>query len=235
MSISLIISLCVIAYFVYSELKIYLQNHSDWIENRMRGRNAAQQATVKYFCYEKGLVLCRKIISDFEYDEMVTYLAKQFDFKKKALEKIGLDEEQLREIEPVHFEGYIFDKNTLSKRGEDNKWRSSKYQVSWLFFSTSQVFLYQYTFNLDEDGKKETTEEYFYKDITNFSTSTDTTEVSVYNKKEDKNEIVNMNSYRFAITVPNDKFYCSLEQSDYTEQSIRGMQSLLRDKKNYQG
>ena len=129
-------------------------------------------------------------------------------------------------IEPVHFGGYLFDKYFLSKQGDDGKWRSSKYQVSWLFFSVNQVFLYQYTFNMDEDGKKESTEEYFYKDITSFSASSDTVETNVYG------DFVSIDSNRFTITVPGDKLYCSLEQSDYTEQAIQGMRSLLRDKKN---
>ena len=85
---------------------------------------------------------------------------------------------------------------------------------------------------MDEDGKKEATEEYFYKDITNFSTSSDTVETAVYNKEKNENELVNVDSNRFAITVPGDKFYCSLEQSDYTERAIQGMKSLLREKKN---
>ena len=72
---------------------------------------------------------------------MVQYVLNQFNFRQKALDKIGLDEDELKELEPVHFEGFLFDKNSLSKQGDDNKWRSSKYQVSWLFFSTTQLFL----------------------------------------------------------------------------------------------
>ena len=37
-------------------------------------------------------------------------------------------EDELKEIEPVHFEGYVFDKNSFSRHCEDGKWRSSKYQ-----------------------------------------------------------------------------------------------------------
>ncbi|MDE5787377.1 MAG: hypothetical protein K2H79_02390, partial [Bacteroidaceae bacterium] len=84
----------------------------------------------------------------------------------------------------------------------------------------------------DEDGRKEKTEEYFYKDITNFSTSSETNEVAQYDKKEDKTVLVNVDENRFAVTVPGDKFYCSLEQSDYTERAIQGMKAKLREKKN---
>lgn len=101
-----------------------------------------------------------------------------------------------------------------------------------MFFSATQVYLYQNTFNMDEDGKKESTEEYFYKDITNFSTSSDTVETPFYDKETGKDILKNVDSNRFAITVPGDKFYCSLEQNEYTENAIRGMKSMLREKKN---
>ena len=35
----------------------------------------------------------------------------------------------------------------------------------------------------------------------------------------------------FAIIVPGDKFYCSMEQNDYTERVIQGMKAKLREKK----
>ncbi len=89
---------------------------------------------------------------------------------------------------------------------------------------------------MDEDGKKESTEEYFYKDITNFSTSSDTIEKEVLDKINCKGEAVytrkNVDSNRFAIVVPGDKFYCSMEQSDYTERAIQGMKAKLREKKS---
>ncbi len=43
-------------------------------------------------------------------------------------------------------------------------------------FSDTQVYLYQYTLNMDEDSKKEITEEYSYKDVTSIATASDTVE-----------------------------------------------------------
>ena len=225
----LIILVLVCAFFLWLRSKTY--NDSPWVTQRILGRTDDQKAVIRYFCNEPAC-LRKKPISDSEYDNMVKAVLSKSDFRKRALLKIGLDEDELKEIEPVHFEGFQFDKTSLSKLGADGKWRSSKYQVSWLFFSTAQLFLYQYTFNMDEDGKKEATEEYFYKDITNFSTSSDTVETPIYDPKEGKTVLKNVDSNRFAITVPGDKFYCSLEQSNYTERAIQGMKSLLRDKKN---
>lgn len=200
-------------------------------KNRIKGRTDEQAAVIRYFCNDPKC-LSKQPISDAEYDEMVLAVLRSNDYKKKALDKIGLDEDQVKEIEPVHFEGFQYDKQSLAKQGDDGKYRSSKYQVSWLFFSSTQVYLYQNTFNMDEDGKKESTEEYFYKDITNFSTSSDTVETPFYDEETGKDILKNVDSNRFAITVPGDKFYCSLEQNDYTENAIRGMKSMLREKKN---
>ena len=206
-------------------------NDSTWVKDRIKGRNDDQKAVIRYFCNEPAC-LSKKPMTDEEYDSMVLKVLNSNDYKQKALGKIGLDEDQVQEIEPVHFEGYQFDKQSLTKLGKDGKYRSSKYQVSWLFFSATQVYLYQNTFNMDEDGKKESTEEYFYRDITNFSTSSDTVETPFYDAKKDETFLKNVDSNRFAITGPGDKLYCSLEQNDYTEGAIQGMKAMLREKKN---
>lgn len=225
----LIVSAAIIAVWVWWKMNHY--NDSAWVKNRIKGRNEDQKAVIRYFCNDPAC-LSKKPISDSEYDQMILDFLKSNDYKQKALNKIGLDEDQVKEIEPVHFEGFLYDKQSLAKQGDDGKYRSSKYQVSWLFFSATQVYLYQNTFNMDEDGTKEVTEEYFYKDITNFSTSSDTVETPFYDKDQGINVLMNVDSNRFAITVPGDKFYCSLEQTDYTERAIQGMKAMLREKKN---
>lgn len=216
---------------LYIWYKMTHYNDSAYVTERIQGRTEDQKAVIRYFCNEEAC-LSKKPMTDAEYDAMVKAILSKNDYRAKALAKIGLDEDQVKEIEPVHFEGFQFDKNSFSKQGKDGKYRSSKYQVSWLFFSATQVYLYQNTFNLDEDGKKESTEEYFYKDITNFSTSTDTVETPMFDKKENKTILKNVDSNRFALVVPGDKFYCSMEQNDYTESAIQGMKAMLREKKN---
>ena len=216
---------------LYIWYKMTHYNDSAYVSERIQGRTEDQKAVIRYFCNEEAC-LSKKPMTDAEYEAMVKAVLAKNDYRAKALAKIGLDEDQVKEIEPVHFEGFQFDKNSFSKQGKDGKYRSSKYQVSWLFFSATQVYLYQNTFNMDEDGKKESTEEYFYKDITSFSTASDTEEVPEYDPKQNKTNLVNVNSNRFAITVPGDRFYCSMEQNDYTERSIQGMKAKLREKKS---
>ncbi|MGM9522256.1 MAG: hypothetical protein ACI3VB_07255 [Oscillospiraceae bacterium] len=205
------------------------------MKRALKGRTPDQQKVIKYF-YGSGGCLSAGLKDD-EYEAMVKAKASSIDFKQKALNKIGLDESEVNEIEPVHFEGYLFDdKSAYARRGKDGLWRSSKYQVSWVFFSSTQVYVYQYTFNMDEEGKKESTEEYFYKDITNFSTSSDTVEKEAVEKVSCTGKATyrryNVDTNRFALIVPGDKFYCSMDQNDYTESAIQGMKAKLREKKN---
>jgi hypothetical protein len=227
----IIILVALVALWVWWKKTHY--NDSPWVKNRIKGRSENQQAVIRYFCNEPSC-LSKAPISDAEYDALVQAELSRQNFKAKALAKIGLDESEVSEIEPVHFEGFQFDgkTNTLAKQGDDGLYRSSKYQVSWIFFSSKQVYLYQNTFDMGEDGKKESTEEYFYKDITNFSTSTDTVETPFYDKKSDKTILRNVDYNRFQLSAMGDKFYCSLEQNDYTERAIQGMKAMLREKKN---
>lgn len=211
---------------------IYLKGISEPAELKklIQGRPKEQQDVIKYF-FGKGGFLTKRI-TDVEYDSLVANKIKQSNFKQKALAKIGLDESQVNEIEPVNFEGWLFGKNvSWAKYGLDNKARSSAYQITWLFFSSSQLYIYKHTIHFDKDDKKVETEEYFYKDITNFSTVTDTVEQSFWNNNLKKYEVKNVESNDFAITVPGDKFYCSMEQNDYTERAIQGMKAKLREKK----
>jgi len=204
------------------------------MERALKGRSPEQQQIIKYF-YQSGGCMSSPI-SDDEYESRVMAKAKSMDFKQKALDKIGLDESQVNEVNPIHFENYLYnDKTAYALRGKDGLWRSSKYQITWIFFSSTQVYLYQYTFNMDEDGKKESTEEYFYKDITSFSAGSDTIEKEVAGKTSctgDTEYVRSTVEYnRFAIVVPGDKFYAAMNQNDYTEKAIKGMQAKLREKK----
>jgi hypothetical protein len=222
-----IVIIAIVAYVLW---KRNHYNDSDWVKERIKGRSEEQKAVIRYFGNSPSC-LSKSPISDEEYDAMLLAELERNNSKEKALDRIGLDEDQVKEIDPVHFGGFLFDKDSLSKQGKDGKYRSSKYQITWLFFSSSQVFLYQNTFNMDEDGRMETVEEYFYKDITNFSASNDIVETSFYDEGSKMYQKKNIQRNRFALVVPGDKFYCSMEQNDYTENAIRGMRAMLREKK----
>jgi hypothetical protein len=216
----------------------------------LKGRTNEQQTVIKYFKKPAGCF--SKNVSDEEYVQLVQKKIEAMNFKQRALDKIGLDESQVNEIEPVHFENYYgiginresnkdryWPTYLWVKRGLDGIRRTNAYQVSWLFFSDKQVYVYQSTLNLNEDGKNERTEEYFYKDITNFSTTSESAEQEEIIQKKGCLGIgagitvarKNLDTDRFALIVPGDKFFCELVKNDYSEGRIQAMKAKLREKK----
>lgn len=185
----------------------------------LEGKNENQQKVIRYFmqvpesdgCFSKKPLMTHQEFMQLRNEEAAKVSREQ------ALTKLNIDASEVSEIEPVRLVGHLW--HNLS----DNDWwcyftdmaLSSLYQVTWLFFSVDQFYVYQCSFNLTSDFKLERTEEYFYKDVTSFSTGTDSN-----------------GRVEFNIVVPGDKFNCAINNGDQdTEKAIQGMKSILRDKK----
>lgn len=148
------------------------------------------------------------------------------NMKERALKKLGLDEDEVNEIAPISFDGYVY-KDALIKKGKDGKYRSSKYQAVMFFFSSNEVHCYTYDFSLIEDSQRESTDVYFYKDIVSVSTQTEGTEYTVGNGKSGKFDY----EYFRLTTAGGTSISCSVRNADDAQRSINGMRSLIRSKK----
>ncbi len=198
----------------------------------LKGKTAEQKQAIKYFL-DTGCLAALFGMKDDGYEELVKTKLNSLNLKQKALGKIGLDEDQVNEINPIFLHGYNYDKKgVLSKVGSDGRSRSSVYDTTWLLFSDTHVYMYAHTFDMCSGSKWEKTEEYFYKDITNFSTATDSIEVTKFTgcKKETVKKIM-VEFSRFALVVPGDKFFCSTSGVPDAEQSVSAMKQKLREKK----
>jgi hypothetical protein len=164
-------------------------------------------------------------ISHDDYLQLVKSRRDSLQLKKRALEKIGLDEDQVNEIPPAYFEGYVL-KDAWAKKTDKGTWVSSAYQVSWVFFGSEQIYLFSHTFHMDEDKKTERTDEFFYKDVTSFSTTTENENIKTLGDTKQEVE-----SQRFAMVVPGDKLYMSMDGCPDAEQTIQAMKQKLREKK----
>ena len=198
-------------------------NNYELLKQYCKGKNAEQVKAIEYFCKEEGCL--SKNISDDEYSAMVIRKRDALNLRQKALNKIGLDEDEVSEIPPAVFEGYVF-KNALAKKRANGNWVSSAYQVAWLFFSSTQIYIYRYTFNMDEDKKSESTDEFFYKDVTSFSTSSETE--TAHGLGDTKFEV---ETNKFKMVVPGDKIFVSMDGVANSEDIIQAMKQKLREKK----
>ena len=183
----------------------------------------------KYFT-ATGCVASLFRINDKEYGQMVMDRLNALNLKQKAIEKIGLDEDQLKEIPPVFLHGYNFD-NAYTKIGGDNRLRSSKYDATWLFFSSTEVYMYSYTIDMVSESKAEKTEEYFYKDIVNFSSYSDTVEATKLTGCGGETKSIKRDYRGFSLVVPGEKFKCSTTGNEDADKSINAMKQKLREMK----
>jgi hypothetical protein len=166
----------------------------------------------------------RRVVSDAEIDAVCKRHLQ--DLKEKALRKLGIDEEQVQEADPIKFDGYYFNSVAGSvdgfKQGYDREFRTPNYNAVIFLFSSEQVYCYQYRFSLLDNKIEETTDEYFYSDI-----------VSVSTKSESKNFGRTTITYeQFSLTTSGGtSIGASLSDTGAAERSINGMKTLLRTKK----
>jgi len=173
------------------------------------------------YLIKEGCIARLFVISDETYDQMVLRKLNSLNLAAKALAKTGLDEDQLKEIPPVYFHGLHIDKKSIERVGNDGKLRGSKYDATMLYFSDTQLFMYQYVFDLTEGTwKKEETLEFFYKDVVSFATVTKTSERT------------GKDVSAFSLKVSGDAFDCSISGCPDAEKVIAGMKQKLREKKN---
>ena len=202
--------------------KIYSSPKETLARELSKGKTQEQIKTIRYLL---ETTLGPKWTSDSEYESYLDSIVK-IDVQQ-AINKIGVDESEVNEIDPVEMEGYVFDKNTLQKR-VGSRWISSCYHVTWLFFSPTQVYIYRRQFNADETRDNVSTLEYFYRDVTAFRTGTET--FDVVDKLTSKSTSVNVDS--FQVVVPGDDFRVSVRDNSDFENKVQGMKQLLREKKN---
>lgn len=203
--------------------------------NYKKGKSAEQIKVIDYFTKEGCLAF--GVMKDDQYRSLVHRRRDAMKMRERALAKVGVDEDQLREISPVCLQGYKFMPSAFAKRTAAGSYVSSAYQVAWLFFSDRQIYLYSMLFNMDEDRKREETQEFFYKDVTSLSTVTKTYS-SDSKEKEDSirsfgDTKIQFESTEFQITVPGEKLLVAINELDTPEHEavIQAMKHKLREKK----
>lgn len=198
--------------------------------------NADQAQVIHYFCDARGCL--SKGIPDAEFDANKERQIAALNLRNKALGKLGLDEDQVKEVDPIMIIGPDYDNSTYKMIGLDGVYRYSAYQITYIFCSANQVYVYQYTINLDINTKRERAEEYFYKDITNFTTVDDNKTITFDAikggclGKTTQLDPKSVSISEFKIAVSGDAFLCSMIPNDETEGKIQALKAKLREKKN---
>ena len=173
-------------------------------------------------------------VSDEEYDAMV--LANVTDLKEKALNKLGVDETEVQEIEPIIISGYDYDDTgLLFRKGKDGKWRTNKYETVLMFFAKNEVHCYSNTFWTTKYNQKEATDVYFYGDIVSASTTTGQVQIKdnkgrLLVNKDGSPVLYTYESFKLQ-TSGGTSLHVTISDTELSRRSINAMRQLLREKK----
>ena len=187
--------------------------------NKMKEQKAADEWTEKYnYCRDNW---------DAEYDKFLKQVVDNINPKKKGMDRLGIDEDQVKEVEPFAIRGN--DWKTNWRRGKDGIYRTNGYELSWLYFSDTQIYIYTVKFKLSEPTKlTEDTQEFFYTDIVSVAVNTESTTLSG-SSGDGKDESINTEAFR--LVVPGDKLSFAFTSNEFINTSVNGMKNLIRQKK----
>lgn len=167
---------------------------------------------------------------DAELEKFYDKTVASMNVKQSAMKKIGIDEEDVKEVAPFSIHGQTYD--GWYRFGADGNIRTDDREITWLFFSKDQVYLYTVSFSLTGRNRKiENTQEFFYSDIVSVSTGsiskTLNTQKSAGGGKEETVE-----AEEFRLVVPGDKISFAFTSNNDISRSVQAMKTKIREKKN---
>ena len=164
-----------------------------------------------------------KQLTDAQYDAAVR--SELQGMQQKALDKLGIDIDEVKEIEPIIIDGYVYENSKFPlwyKKGEDGLWRTNVYKVVYLFFSQNEVHSYTCEYCTTQEQKSESTDVYFYQDIVSASTESAVSTIG--------NEQIQYESFKLT-TSGGTSLRAAVRDSELAQRSISAMRQLLRAKK----
>lgn len=211
----------------------------DWVK---RGKTQEQKNIIDFLYIDpNGCKLGNVVSSNMTiqgYEQIVAQKLYNLDLRQRAIEKIGLDESEIEEIDPIPLSGYIFDDNNkdIMVKAVDGRAVSSRFSVTWIFFSKTQMYTYTYTFETISDNIWETTRDFFYQDITCMTMKQrviekiDSLQTGCLANKEAcvKN---NFMVDTLEIVVPGATYAFSMRNNEDLERSLRAAKAMLRERK----
>ena len=214
------------------------------------GKSAQQKRVIDFFAEfygQGGGCLKKRVMKLEEYERMIVERCNSLNIKQRAIARIALDESEISEINPISLHSYIYpsfrqgNSNNILVKIANNTAVSSRYEVTWLFFSQTQIYAYSIEFDMTSDEIIEDVQEFFYTDITCFETCNHLVENIRVDTKGclKKGSDGCFNAYikdnyvvdSFRINVPGREFSVSMKNSGNQFQSIQAAKAMLREKK----
>lgn len=192
----------------------------------LRGKTEEQQEVIKYFTEENGC-LKKRSVSDSRFDNIVSNQINRVDFYRNAINKLNLDEDEIKEVQPIKFEATPFKFSALHYYGKDGIMRSSNREITYIFTTEEQIFVYSYLMNFNNNERKEIAKEFFLKDVVNIETIDTTEKVSVWGGTTENKTVTEL-----VIKMKDENFSCTIKSDDSeTSDGVKALKSKLREYK----
>ena len=218
MGLLLLLGLLALTFVLSWYFSTYGSENEKRIRKMCEGKSQFQQNIIIYFLRRCKL---KMPITDDDFDGFISWFSNVYNSAENVLDQLGVDEDEVKEIAPVHFEGFKY-QDAFVKTNMKKQLVSSIYETSW-FFSPNQIFVYKATMNLFDNTIHVVADEFFYRDIVSFSTLTD---------REAANTGMNIPMDSFSmLNSGGERFTCSMTNVPDAKTSIDGMKQLLREKK----
>ena len=143
----------------------------------------------------------------------------------QALIKLGINNEAVKEIPPIVFDGYIYN-DAMVKKGIDGKYRSDKYKALVFFFSSNEIYCYSYEFSLTSDVQNETTYVFQYRDIESVSLQTEHASTTI-----EKNTSFDYTVFKLA-AKDGKSLACTVNIAKKAQNSVKNMLAIIEQKKH---
>ena len=164
---------------------------------------------------------------DDKYDRIAR--ERMANIKSRALNRLGLDADEVKEVPPIVVSGYDFSRQNIKAWiGKDGKPRSNFYKAVVIFFSQNEMHIYTSTFSLDDTTEMEGTDVYFYQDIVSVSTAPN----NIHVDGKDKNNDIDIQTIAFRlVTKGGTSVTVDIFNNYDVERSVNAMRALLRERK----
>ena len=174
----------------------------------------------------KVKVAPQQLLTDEEYEKLVDAKIEEMDIAQLGLDKLGLDPDQVKEINPIVIRDKVINDDSLTVRNKkDNTIHSSTQHVTYLYFTDEQLFVYKIQFDMCCNMQYEWASEFFYKDICDISTHTSRNVLQIDDFKFEYSTVT------FNIIASNSKIGFVLDGNNENIGSIQAMKHKIREKK----
>ena len=190
-------------------------------------------------CFIALAVTLRKKINHGPTDRQLDKQAEEIfnDMDSHAFKKLGVDSSEVSLAEPVKFWGYQFSNPSILGdelneaaqwlKGADGLIRSSEITMTGFYFGENSFYCYERTFSSLSDAVKESTEEYYYKDVV--SVKTESVDVPVVDA--DGRQSRSRNEEFILANMGGEKRRCTVVDASKAEAAVIAFRALLKQKK----